>query len=298
LLKLDLSPLPPGLRVGTSSFSWTDWQGVFYPPDLKATDFLSYYATVFNTVEIDATWYAMPGKRTVESWARSVPDGFTFSLKVPKDITHDHYLEGCEGEWSRFLKVLEPLGEKRGPLLFQFPYVAKRKDPGEYASGADFRQRLAAFLPLLPSEGRYVVEVRNASWYDEPLLELLRSRGIALSLVSFYTLPGPGALLPGIDPVTAPFGYIRFIGHRYWMDKLVKEAKEERGKGRDWDELLADRTRDTKEWAEVADQLLAKQREVFVYFNNHFAGFAPGSVNLFVKVWKEMRAAAPPPHPQ
>jgi uncharacterized protein YecE (DUF72 family) len=240
----------------------------------------------------------MPGKRTVESWARSVPDGFTFSLKVPKDITHDHYLEGCEGEWSRFLKVLEPLGEKRGPLLFQFPYVAKRKDPGEYASGADFRQRLAAFLPLLPSEGRYVVEVRNASWYDEPLLELLRSRGIALSLVSFYTLPGPGALLPGIDPVTAPFGYIRFIGHRYWMDKLVKEAKEERGKGRDWDELLADRTRDTKEWAEVADQLLAKQREVFVYFNNHFAGFAPGSVNLFVKVWKEMRAAAPPPHPQ
>jgi uncharacterized protein YecE (DUF72 family) len=295
LLTLDLSPLPPGLRVGTSSFSWTDWRGVFYPLDLKPADFLAYYATVFNTVEVDATWYATPGRRTVESWARSVPDGFTFSLKVPKDITHDHYLEGCEAEWNRFLEVLEPLGEKRGPLLFQFPYVAKRKNADEYATGTDFRQRLARFLPLLPSDGRYVVEVRNASWYDEPLLELLRSRRIALSLVSFYTLPGPRTLLRGIDAATAPFSYMRFIGHRYWMDKLVVEAKEERGKERDWDELLADRTRDTREWAEVAHGLLGKQKEVFFYFNNHYAGFAPGSVNVFVNVWKETHAAATRP---
>ena len=298
MLTLDLSPLPPSLRVGTSSFSWTDWKGVCYPPKLKPADFLTYYSGVFNTVEIDSTWYAMPGKRTVESWARKVPEGFTFSLKVPKEITHDHYLVGCEDQWNRFLKVLEPLGEKRGPLLFQFPYVAKKKNPDEYATGTDFRQRLAAFIPLLPTDGQYVVEVRNAAWYDEPLLDLLRSRGIALSLVSFYTLPGPDKLLHDIDPVTAPFGYVRFIGHRYWMDKLVKEAKEERGKEHDWDELLTDRTRGTREWAEVAHELLTKQKEIFVYFNNHYAGFAPGSVNLFVNVWKEMESATPPPRPQ
>ncbi len=297
-LEPNLSGLPAGLRVGTSSFSWTDWLGVFYPADLRPTDFLVYYSEVFNTVEIDSTWYAMPSRRTVESWARKVPDEFTFSFKVPKDITHDHYLEGCEAEWNRFLRILEPLGEKKGPLLFQFPYVAKRKDPDEYATGTDFRRRLAAFLPQLPAHGQYVVEVRNAAWYNEPLVELLRSRGIALSLVSFYTLPGPGELLRGIDPVTGPFGYVRFIGHRYWMDKLVREAKEDRGKERDWDELLVDRSKETREWAQVAGDLLQKQKEVFVYFNNHFAGFAPGSVNVFVNIWHEMTAEPPPPRPQ
>jgi len=284
MLDLDLSRLPPRLHVGTSSFSWTDWKGVFYPADAAPGDFLGHYATVFKTVEIDATWHAMPSRRTVESWARRVPERFTFSLKVPKEITHDRYLEDCGAPWSQFLRALEPLGDKRGPLLFQFPYVAKKKDPEEYATGTDFRRRLSAFADLLPPGGRYVVEVRNVTWYREPLLDLLRERGISLALVAYYTMPPPQQLFRQGDPVTAPFSYLRFLGHHKQMDELVQKARVERGKDHDWDEILVDRTDEMIRWAPVVMKLLGRQDDVFAYFNNHFAGFAPGSVDLFARI--------------
>ncbi|MBN1424918.1 DUF72 domain-containing protein [Candidatus Fermentibacteria bacterium] len=280
----DLLSLHSSLHVGTSSFSCRDWRGVFYPPDAAPAEFLGHYATVFHTVEIDATWHAMPSRRTVESWARRVPDGFTFSLKVPKEITHDRYLEDCGAPWSQFLRVLEPLGDKRGPLLFQFPYVAKKKDAEEHATGADFRRRLAAFAPLLPPEGRYVVEVRNAGWLREPLLDVLRERGIGLALVSYYTMPPPQQLLRHGIPLTATFGYVRFLGHHTKMDELVRNARVERGKEKDWDELLVDRTPEMIQWVPYVMELAARHRDVFVYFNNHFAGFAPGSIELFARV--------------
>ena len=291
MLDLDLTRLPPRLHVGTSSFSWADWKGVFYPADAEPGEFLGHYAKVFRTVEIDATWHAMPSRRTVESWARRVPEGFTFSLKVPKEITHDRYLEDCSTPWSQFLRALEPLGDKQGPLLFQFPYVAKKKDPEEYASGDDFRRRLAAFAGLLPAGGRYVVEVRNVTWYREPLLNLLRERGISLALVSYYTMPPPQQLLRYGDPVTAPFSYLRFLGHHKQMDELVQKARADRGKEHDWNEILVDRTNDMIQWAPVVMRLLGRQDDVFAYFNNHFAGFAPGSVDLFARVLDEYRRA-------
>jgi uncharacterized protein YecE (DUF72 family) len=297
VLTLDLSALPERLHLGTSSFSWDDWRGNFYPEGLEPADYLGFYATVFPTVEIDATWYHAPSRRTVESWARKVPERFVFSLKVPREITHERYLEGCRDEWNAFLNVLEPLGEKRGPLLFQFPYVAKGKDADEYATGDDFRRRLRAFLPLLPEGGRYAVEVRNARWLRPPLTDLLRTRGIALALVSYYTLPGPAEWLRAVDPVTAPFSYLRFLGHREAMDKLVAAASAERGKTRDWDELLADRERETRGWMDVACRLLERGQHVFVYFNNHFAGYAPGSVDLFLKLWGDLTPPRTTPAP-
>jgi uncharacterized protein YecE (DUF72 family) len=260
--------------------------GVFYPPHLKPGQFLSHYAQVLSTVEIDATWHAMPSRRTVESWARRVPADFVFSLKVPKVITHEKYLEHCDTEWRWFLDLLEPLGHKRGPLLFQFPYIPKRKDPEEYRTGRDFRRRLEAFLPLLPSDGRYVVEIRNATWIGEQLLDLLRSREIAFCMIAYYTMPSPAELLQHVNPVTAPFGYVRFLGHHRQMDQLVQRVQEEQGKKRQWDELLIDRSRETAEWAEAIRLLLDHHEEMFVYFNNHFAGFAPGSIDLFVRTWR------------
>lgn len=290
---LDLEVLPEALRVGTSSFSSADWVGGFYPPGTKPADFLAYYATVFDTVEIDATWYAMPAKRTVGGWAAKTPDGFRFSLKVPKKITHEAYLEGCDDEWAAFLRTLEPLGEKRGPLLFQFPYVAKGKDAEEYVTGADFRRRLAAFAGQLPDEGTYVVEVRNAKWIDDPLLDLLRRRRIGLSLPAYYTMPTAraylGAARPVTELVTGPVAYVRFLGHHRKMDQLVQEAREKRGKQRDWDEVLVDRSAETRDWAELIGRLIDEGVTTHAYFNNHFAGYAPGSIELFVEQWRARR---------
>lgn len=284
---LDLAILPPRLRVGTSSFSSQDWRGVFYPDHLRPGDYLTHYAGIFSTVEIDATWHALPAPRTVEGWAGKVPDDFVFSLKVPRTITHELYLENCQTEWQRFLTLLEPLGEKRGPLLFQFPYVAKGKDAEEYATGADFLRRLQAFLPLLPADGQYVVEVRNEKWLDAPLLDLLRQHRIALALTAYFTMPAPRKLLQRIDPLTAPFCFVRFLGHHKRMDALARKARIERGKQGQWNELLVDRSEETRAWIALIRELLARDIDVFAYFNNHFAGFAPGSIELFLRIWAE-----------
>jgi uncharacterized protein YecE (DUF72 family) len=286
-LDLHLSVLPPRLRVGTSSFSSDDWRGIFYPEGMSPGDYLAHYAGILPTVEIDATWYAMPSRRTVEGWARKTPEDFIISLKVPRAITHEAYLENCQDLWERFLTLLEPLGPRRGPLVFQFPYVAKRADAVEYETGKDFMRRLEAFLPLLPPDGRHVVEIRNEKWLAGPLPALLREHSVALAVVAYFTMPPPAALFRLVDPVTAPFSYVRFLGHHKRMDGLIKKLRQERGKQRDWDELIVDRLAETRAWAAAIRRLLERDIDVFAYWNNHFAGCAPRSIELFLKVWQD-----------
>ncbi len=285
MLTIDQSALPDGLRLGTSSFSSKDWIGSFYPEKTPPSDFLGHYAGQLGTVEVDATWYSIPAARTVEGWERKTPAGFTFSLKVPKTITHELSMVGCEKEWSLFWERVSLLGEKRGPLLFQFPYVAKGKDPDEYATGARFLERLATFLPTLSSEGRYVVEVRNRTWIKPPLVDLLRKHDVALALVDYYTMPRPTEIVKTIDVKTAGFGYVRLLGHHRRMNDLIAEARSEGNRENDWGSLLLNRTRETAEWVGVLKSLLKRQSEIFAYFNNHYAGFAPGSIDLFIRQW-------------
>ncbi len=287
LLTIDTSPLPETVLVGTSSFSTEDWCGVFYPQDLRPGDYLSFYATQLRTVEIDATWYAMPSRETVAAWARKVPPGFVFSAKVPKEITHEKALENCDADWARFLSAMEALGDRRGPLLFQFPYVAKGKDADEYRTGDDFRRRLARFLPSLPRDWEYVVEVRNEKWIAPPLLDLLRSRGIALALVAYYTMPALDEMLRRADPVTADFLYVRFLGNHKSMDERVARLRAEGARARDWDAIAVDRTEEMRAWVRSIRELLGGGRVSYLYFNNHYAGFAPGSIARFLEVWQE-----------
>lgn len=292
MLDLDLSPLPPGLRLGTTSFSTPDWTGLVYPPATKSGDYLTHYARLFPTVEIDATFYAVPARATVEGWARKTPDGFVFSLKVPQAITHAARLEGCAAEWRLFLDALAPLGPKRGPLLFQFPYVAKGADAHEYETGDDFRRRLTAFLPLIPEGVRAVVEVRNAKWVAPPLLDLLRAHGVGLALTAYYTMPGPDRLLAGPDPLTGAFAYVRFLGDHKRMDGLVAQARRERGKAREWDELLLDRTQELRAWIIALRAWSSRASELYAYINNHFAGCAPLTAAQVVEFWRESAGGA------
>ncbi len=291
MLQLDISRLPGSLRLGTSSFSSRDWKGGFYPADASPGEFLEHYARQLNTVEIDATWHVMPSRKTVQAWADKVPEGFVFSLKVPKGITHESGLEDCEYEWGQFLDVTSVLGPKRGPLLFQFPYVAKGADPKEYATGDGFRRRLEEFLPLIPEGLSCAVEVRNPAWVAEPLLELLRSRQIALVLSHYYTMPGVAELMERLDPVTADFSYIRFLGNHRKMDQAVVHARAEGTRSSDWGEILVDRSDETRSWVAPIRSLLDRGQTVYVYFNNHYAGFAPGSLELFLRIWDQAAEA-------
>src|ERR1019366_4011667 len=106
--------------IGTSAFTAAGWEGTFYPEGTKPADFLCYYAQHFNSVEVDSTFYRMPTKTTVQGWASKTPDGFVFAAKIPQVITHEKVLVDCDAEFQQFIALMDILGEKLGPLLFQF----------------------------------------------------------------------------------------------------------------------------------------------------------------------------------
>jgi uncharacterized protein YecE (DUF72 family) len=278
---------PKDLLVGTSSWSSTDWCGTFYPNFIEPEEMIRAYSSKLPTVEIDSTWYRMPSRKMVETWKSKTPDEFIFSAKVPKVISHDKYLEGCDDELNHFISVMSGLGDRLGPLILQFPYVAKGKDAEEYRTGADFIRRLKAFIPLLPKEFKWGIEIRNSLWVQPPLLDLLRSGGIALVFIDYYTMDPLPKFARRADVFTAPFVYIRFLGNRKEMDAAVQKALETGQRKREWESIIKDCSGQMKMWIPPIKNLLEKKIPVYVYFNNHYAGYAPGSVELFEKLFNE-----------
>jgi len=274
-----------GLRVGTSSWSSPDWCGKLYDPGSRPRDFLEQYARHFDTVECDATFYGVPRPTTVDGWRSRTPEGFLLSSKLPREITHERGLVDCGETLNEFLGVMGRLGHRLGPTVAQFAYVAKRRDAREYETGDDFRSRLRSFLDLWPKERQLAVEVRNAKWVAAPLLDLLQERGVCLVLPAIYTMPGPARLFGGPRPVTTNLIYVRFLGHHREMDQLIARQREQGRRDSEWGELALDRSAEMREWvAPLRAESLAGAR-VLVYFNNHYAGYAPGSVTEFKRLW-------------
>ena len=245
---------------------------MFYPPGTRSGDFLSEYARQLSTVEIDSTFYGTPVARTVEGWYARTPHDFKIACKVPGLITHEKKLLDCEEELDQFLRTMDILEEKQGPLLFQFPRFAARSD---FPEAGPFLERLAPLLERLDPKRRYVVEVRNRDWIQPPLLELLRSHGVALALIDH---PGMNPVEPLMqDPgglITADFSYIRWLGDRHWIEKIT----------RCWDRVVVDRERELGWWAIIVQRLLARKIEVLAYANNHYNGHAPAALALFCRL--------------
>ena len=280
--------LPANLHLGTTSWTNPDWEGLIYPLGCPSQDYIEHYAGVFGAVEIDSTWYRVPSARAVEGWRRRTPEHFRFAAKVPRLITHEKNLVDCQGEMEEFLRAMAPLGNRLGPLLLQFEYLARGRDAGEHETGEQFRRRLEAFLPYLPTEQlRFAVEVRNAKWVRPELVDLLQAHRVALALTSYYTMPDLAALRARLDPVSADFLYLRFLGDRKGMDEHVAELIQAGRKQRHWDELVWDRNEETGRWAAELKALLTQHSgmEVYAFFNNHYAGYAPGSLELFAQAW-------------
>ncbi len=258
------------IRLGTSSWTGEGWQGSFYPAKAKPQDFLSIYAREFGTVEIDSTFYRAPSARTVEQWRERTPQGFTFTAKVPQTITHEKMLLDAERELTAFVKVMDLLGEKLGPLLLQFPYFNKQKFRGV----GFFLERLEPFIAQLPKDHQWVVEVRNRNWLSEKLYSVLRSHGVALALVDHAWMPRPGELFQTGNPVTADFTYIRFLGDRKRIEEITTV----------WNKLVIDRAGEMEEWMPAMQKLLSRRLTIYAYFNNHYAGFGPASARAFSEI--------------
>ena len=158
------------LLVGSCSFTAEGWERTFYPPGLKKSGYLGYYAEQFKSVEVDATFYRIPAEKTVRGWFAQTPQDFVFACKVPQSITHESCLVDCDSQFREFVNVMSLLEHKLGPMLFQFPYFNKKVFPRPRGI---FRQA-TGFLPKLPSGFQFALEIRNKAWVGPELLDLLR----------------------------------------------------------------------------------------------------------------------------
>ena len=265
----------PGIFLGTSSFTATGWQGSFYPQGMKSRDFLSYYASKFQTVEIDSTFYGTPSASTVASWNEKTSEDFIFAAKVPQIITHEKVLVDCDSEFDEFVKTMDILGPKLGPMVFQFPSFDRWKFPKQDS----FLAVLTPFLKKLPADHKYVIEIRNKNWVDARLADALREHNIALALTDTSFVPRPWELKEKFDLVTADFGYVRWLGDRHGIEKVTRV----------WDKTVVDRKDDLTNWVMVLKDLVLnrKLRKVFLFANNHYAGHGPATVKQFLDLWKK-----------
>src|ERR1700747_693480 len=133
------------IRLGTSAFTAAGWSRAVYPRGLKSRDYLSFYSTRFDTVEVDSTFYRCPTIEAVSNWALKTPPGFIFSLKIPRHIAHEKVLVECDKEFEEFIGVAKVLGKKLGPIVFQFPNFNK----DSFSNPIQFFSRLKAFMKKL-----------------------------------------------------------------------------------------------------------------------------------------------------
>jgi len=223
--------------IGTSGYNYPEWRGSFYPEKFPTTKMLSYYADRFNSVEVNYTFYRVPTEKLLQGWGDGTPQGFTFTLKAPRRITHDSKLRNVADLTRSFCKTAEVLGSKLGVLLFQLPPNFKRDD-----------EVFMAFLDTLPDGIRAAFEFRHESWHDAAIFDALRRRNLALCIADSEKMSTP--IVP-----TADYSYFRLRDEGYqpadidqWAtvvsgqagiaDAYVYFKHEEQGKGPEFANLL------------------------------------------------------------
>jgi len=248
-----ISPPEPGLYLGTSGWSYADWEGTVYPAGIPAGSRLAEYVKSYATVEIDSTFYGTPRLSTVRRWREVAPDGFLFAAKFPQELTHERNLVGVRSEAEDFVQAMQALEDRLGPLLLQLP-------PSFTVEGMGV---LEDFLSDLPKEPRYAVEVRHRSWLGSDLPALLREHGVALTLVDYPRMPR-------LEEATADFAYIRWLGDRREFPSGHTHPKKERD-----DDLLW--------WSGVVDRFLEEGTTVFAYANNHYQNHSPSTLERLLE---------------
>lgn len=225
------------IHVGTSGWHYDHWRGPFYPTSSPKNRMLEHYADRFSTVEINNTFYSLPATKTLAGWRDRTPDGFVFSVKASRYITHRKKLKDPDQSLPRFFESITALGDKTGPVLFQLP-PRWRANP----------DRLETFMDHLPEGFRYTFEFRDPSWLDEPVFEILRRHNAALCIYDLDGFTSPRT-------VTADFVYIRLHG-----PEAAYEGHYD--------------TQTLSGWAGAIHAWADKGREVFCYFDNDEAGNA------------------------
>jgi uncharacterized protein YecE (DUF72 family) len=226
------------VRVGTSGWNYDDWRGRFYPEGVGPSRWLSRYAELFDTVEVNSTFYRLASREGVRRWVEQTPDDFVFAVKASRYLTHVRRLRDIEQGVGRFYERIEPLVEsgKLGPVVWQFPANFRRDD-----------EQLAGALAVLPG-GRHCFEFRHESWFTNDVYELLGPHGAALVIGDHPKWPFQARKL------TTDWTLVRLHHGRRGRRGNYSEGELE-----EWARRLA-------QWRRRAD--------VYVYFNNDWEAFA------------------------
>lgn len=235
--------------IGTSGWNYDSWKGPFYPESLPKNKWLEYYAGIFQTVEVNATFYHEMNKTTYIKWRELTPDGFCWAIKAHHYITHIKRLHDVEEPLKRFLLSISFLGEKLGPILFQLPpsLVFDRTLVEKF--NADVHHA------GLPESVRFVLEPRHPSWIEDEVIDCLCKLDLG------FCISDAGGRYPFCEAVTSDFAYIRLHGPEALYASSYSDAQ------------LID-------WAK---RITALDTDAYVYFNNDFMGYAPNNARTLIK---------------
>ena len=204
------------IYAGTSGFAYKEWKGSFYPEKISPREMLRFYATRLNTVEINNTFYHMPMKQVLTSWADQVPDDFIFALKAPQIITHMKRLKNVFEETERVFGALSVLGRKLGPVLFQFP----KSFPADRAALEDF-------LGIIPVGTACAFDFRSPTWLEAGIPDLLGKKGLS------WCIEDTDESRVREVVSAAPWGYLRLRRSDYtdadlsdWAEKVLAQPWE------------------------------------------------------------------------
>jgi uncharacterized protein YecE (DUF72 family) len=244
--------------IGCSGWSYSSWQGPFYPKGIENPKWLNYYSRVFDYVEIDSFFYRIPNEFMVKNWYKRTPQNFRFTAKFPKVITHDKRLRNIDvDELDYFFDSMSELKEKLSALLIQLPPSI------EIVEGLE---ALRNILPHPDKNFRYAVEVRHRSWFQDLAYNFFANNDMCIVWSQLAEIRTPPV-------VTSDFVYVRLIGDRSIQEK-------------DFGRIQIDRIKEMKKVArnfkdDTDEGKLSGVKFAIVAANNHYAGFGPGTVNIF-----------------
>lgn len=258
MIQSEIQHAKPQFKIGCQGWNYTDWitkiggESVIYPRGTKNSEMLEVYSKVFETIEVDSTFYAIPPTSAIENWYQKTPENFTFSLKLPQEITHEHSLRDSSYPIAdEFCERAAELREKLAAVLIQLP--------PNFEASKENAQNLRNFLARLPKEIRFAVEFRSRDWLVEWTFEELEKNKIALCLVEGSWIPRE-LMFEAIQKIVSDFSYVRWMGERD-LESFEKVVRPQETNLRIWKAEL--------------DSLAGKQ--IFAYFSNFYEGYAPAS---------------------
>jgi uncharacterized protein YecE (DUF72 family) len=297
---LEQPPHIDHLYIGSASWKYPSWEGLIYPEHLSGdTDaYLKYYAEYYNMVEIDQYFWSlfppeyakMPDREEIEHYVSQVPDYFRFTVKAPNSLTLTHFYKrqspkyreyaGEENPygflnldlWNQFIRNLEPMHGQIGSIILQFSYLNKSMMSGV----SEFLDKLGSFLAEADMPVSLAVESRNPNYLGRKYFEFLKEWDIPHVYLSGYYMPPVRDIYRKYGN-TGPFSMFRLHGEdRKGMDKKT---------GKEWNEIVRDQRDELSELADIVQDEIRLERDVYFSINNHYEGSTPISIQRFLEEW-------------